>query len=110
MAFLKRSLYFSEPQQLMVSLLKCLTPCDQLLDRVGIIARTEAAQLQIGMEDTHAAYRAIQPQFDFRGYRFDVPMRFNRHRMGKIGIRSYRLSKHEDTSADAQHPIVKLVG
>jgi hypothetical protein len=89
----------------MVSLLKCLTPRDQFLDRVGVIVRTEAAQRQIGIENAHASYRTIEPQFDFRGYRFDVPMRFNRHRMGKLGVRSYRLSKHKDTSKDAQHPV-----
>jgi hypothetical protein len=33
-----------------------------------------------------------------------VPMRFKQHRIAKIGVRSYRLSRHEDISADAQPP------
>jgi hypothetical protein len=94
----------------MVIPLKGLTPCDQLLDRAGIIVRTEAAQLQIGIEDAHAFYGAVQPKLDFCGYKFYMSMRFKRHRIANLGIRSYRLSKHEDTSIDAQHPSSKLVG
>jgi hypothetical protein len=37
-----------------------------------------------------------------------MPMCFKRHRIGKLRVRLYRLSKHEDISTDAQHPSATL--
>ena len=100
----------SESHYLMVSLLKCLNPANQLLDRIGIIAGIESAQRQIGIEDSDASCRTVEPKFDFGSYGFDMPMCFKRYRLGKFGARSYRLSKHEDISADAQLPCSTLSG
>jgi hypothetical protein len=84
---LKRSLYCSEAHEFMVSLLKTPAPCDELLDRIGIIAGTEAAQRQIGINDAHASDRAVKPKFEFCSYGLDVPMRFKRPRIAKLGLR-----------------------
>ena len=88
----------SETHQLMVRLLKGLSPADQLLDRVRIIAGIEPAQLQIGIENTHTSYGAIKVKLDFRRCKSDVPMRFKRHRAAELGARSIRSSTHEDIS------------
>jgi hypothetical protein len=39
-----------------------------------------------------------------------VPMRFKRPRIAKLGLRSVRLSKHGNISADAQRPSSTLIG
>ncbi|HEX4238559.1 MAG TPA: hypothetical protein VHZ64_11560, partial [Xanthobacteraceae bacterium] len=97
-----------ETNQLMVSLLKYLNSRNQLFNGVGIIAWTTSAQFQIRIDNSNTSHSAIKPKFDFGGYTFDMPMCFKRHRIGKLRVRLYRLSKHEDISTDAQHPSATL--
>jgi hypothetical protein len=83
--------YGQNANRLVVGFLKRLKPCNKLFDGCRVVARTEAIQFQIGVNDGYWLHGPIGLKVNFRRYTFDVSMRFESywkgavHRVSKVG-------------------------